>query len=395
VERQYKKSDKEPEVSVLVTSYNIEEYIEECICSIFENQGTPYEVIVVDDGSSDATRNVLERLAIRFPLLQIVKQDNQGVTKARINGLLHAKGNYVVFVDGDDYVLPDMLRVLMDAAAENGADVILNQAYIRKSGNQEDIYESGIDETMCHGREELKNFLWDDETGRGILPNLWGNLYRKSVALKAMQEMPQDVRYAEDEMFLWSLLHFAETIKLIRTPIYVYRHRANSVCNTRQTHFLRDLDEKYNYLYNLYFDNPQIKKQLAYKTVHELMSLRFLDGGAIEFHMFPYQVIPGGRRIILYGAGQVGQSYYRQIEVNHYCEIVAWCDSRFEVLGDDRIIGIQEALSLASYDYILIAILNERMAEHIKQELVDKQKVDEKKVVTYQPLPFVNYLNLL
>ena len=134
-------------------------------------------------------------------------------------------------------------------------------------------------------------------------------------------------------------------------------------------------------------------KQLKYHTIQSLMELKFLSNIPITFYLFPYEKVPANSRIILYGAAEVGQSYYNQIQINHYCTIECWADIRFEelkplgVAAPDTIPDIQ-------YDYIVIAVLSKNQAISISEHLVEKYNAKKEHIIIHEPKSFVDFLNL-
>ena len=112
-------------LSVIVPIYNKAEYIEPCLESILEQDLESFEVIAVDDGSTDDSGKVCDEMARLYPNLKVMHVPNGGVTAARRIGVEHAKGEYVTFVDADDLMKPQALSVLLDAIRETGADEVV------------------------------------------------------------------------------------------------------------------------------------------------------------------------------------------------------------------------------------------------------------------------------
>ena len=119
-----------PKVSVIVPVYNVEQYIKRCINSIYAQIYAAHEVICVNDGSTDGSLEVLQRLAIGHPSLKIINQANKGLGGARNTGVEHATGDYIWFVDSDDWIEPDSLSSLARLIIENPyPDIVLFDVY--------------------------------------------------------------------------------------------------------------------------------------------------------------------------------------------------------------------------------------------------------------------------
>lgn len=113
-----------PDVSVIVPVYNVEKYVEKCLMSLLaQDCNCSYEIIVVDDGSGDGSSAIVDRMAEGSDIIRIFRQPNSGVSAARNNGLLYARGKYVIFVDSDDHVEPNYISALYQAAEDNGAQI--------------------------------------------------------------------------------------------------------------------------------------------------------------------------------------------------------------------------------------------------------------------------------
>lgn len=113
-------------LSIIVPVYNVEDYLQKCIKSLFEQDldTTMYEVIAVNDGSTDGSLKVLEDLNLLYPSIKIITQNNQGLSGARNTGFDHACGDYILCVDSDDYILKNTLKKITDIASTNDLDIL-------------------------------------------------------------------------------------------------------------------------------------------------------------------------------------------------------------------------------------------------------------------------------
>ena len=112
------------DISVIVPIYNKEQYLEQCIDSILAQTKDKLEIVLVDDGSTDASGQIIDRYADAYPQVVAVHQENRGLAGARTAGFLRAGGKYVGWVDADDYIRPDMYQKLYDLAMNDGADLV-------------------------------------------------------------------------------------------------------------------------------------------------------------------------------------------------------------------------------------------------------------------------------
>lgn len=138
MERMTDKYNYEKKISIIVPVYNVEKYLERCIDSLL-NQDLPhddYEIIMINDGSTDNSGKMAERLANENANVSLIHQENQGLSGARNTGIKHAKGRYLMFVDSDDYIEPNSLKPLVDFAEEHHLDICNHQfMVVQADGN--------------------------------------------------------------------------------------------------------------------------------------------------------------------------------------------------------------------------------------------------------------------
>ncbi len=125
-----------PLVSIIVPVYNSAPYVERCITSLINQTYNNIEIIVINDGSTDDSASILSKLTVQDTRINLITQENQGVCIARNNGIAKATGDYLLFVDGDDYVDPDYVENMVTAATSNNSDLVI-------SGYKTEEYETG------------------------------------------------------------------------------------------------------------------------------------------------------------------------------------------------------------------------------------------------------------
>ena len=124
-------------VSVVVPAYNIENYVEQCVLSVLNQTYPCCELILVDDGSTDDTPEILDALAEKNKIIRVIHKENAGVSVARNAGIDAATGDYIVFVDGDDYLAPGFLEYMVSMAQKTGAEFCLSKnCFTRKNESQ-------------------------------------------------------------------------------------------------------------------------------------------------------------------------------------------------------------------------------------------------------------------
>ena len=209
-------------VSVIVPVYNAERYLERCVNSIFAQTFTDYELILVDDGSTDASGRMCDDYARSNPQVRVFHQTNQGVSAARQAGLNTAAGQYVIFADPDDWVEPTMLEELYEVAIKNDADVVICDFWINSSESEGDrkyqnlraLSPDSVLRQLISG--ELHGFTWN-------------KLYRSSCLKKHHVAFPQGINYSEDLWFNCKLfLNQDVRVAYLRKPFYHYDYYTNT-----------------------------------------------------------------------------------------------------------------------------------------------------------------------
>ena len=218
-----------PTLSIIVPAYDAAGFIEDCLGAILAQMGPKHELIVIDDGSRDATVTKVEALAARHPacLVKLVRQPNGGVSVARNRGLFEARGEYIVFVDADDLLLTGMLAALDAVAAEHHPDVIACdfQAWRPDKGDARRLVTLGYPpDALMHDRDAvLQDFFADRHT------YVWANVFRRAIYLRQPQPLFPPGRVYEDVSVLSRLLADCATLYHLARPIIDYRQHAASI----------------------------------------------------------------------------------------------------------------------------------------------------------------------
>lgn len=219
-----------PKVTFVVTAYNVAPYIEQCALSIFEQSLQDIEIIFVDDCTPDdgveIVTNLLESYPNRKPHVRFVRYEhNRGVSLARKAGVEAAVGEFVSFVDGDDYVEPTMAEELYAKAIESGADVVVC-----------DCFSEGADgsEVMCLGPNGVignGDNLRDEMVNRDVWPNVWLRLFRRSLFDNPDLVWPV-YSMAEDVVMSSELMLLAKKCDYLPRAFYHYRCNPESITRT-------------------------------------------------------------------------------------------------------------------------------------------------------------------
>ena len=219
-------SDTKPIVSVIVPVYNVEQYIGRCLESLTNQScSLEYEIIVINDGTKDNSMDIVQDYAKRYSFIKIIEQENAGLSGARNTGIENATGEYIAFVDSDDFVSTDYIKLLYESAVENNSDVVCcnYRNIVNESG-------SGIGNFPRHscgvfsGEKILKEVL-QDITVRSYV---WNKMYRRSIVEDNGIRFPLGVNF-EDLAIMPQVFYYSKKVSFIPQALYNYVHREGSI----------------------------------------------------------------------------------------------------------------------------------------------------------------------
>ena len=193
-------------ISIIIPAYNVERYLPRTLDSVLAQTWENLEVIVVDDGSEDGTAGIIDAYAVRDPRLRGIHKENGGVTSARLRGVAEAVGQWIGFVDGDDFVEPQMFRRLLENALEYGADIShCGYQMVFPDGHADEYYNTGrlVRQPGIQGCIDLL-------AGAFVEPGLVNKLYRRELFASLEARMDQSIRVNEDLLMNYHLFKRAE-----------------------------------------------------------------------------------------------------------------------------------------------------------------------------------------
>ncbi len=211
-------------LSIIVPVYNAEEYLDRCLDSIYEQSFTSYEVILVDDGSTDSSPMICDRYSSTDPRFRTVHKENGGVSSARNAGINLAKGEYLMFVDSDDALLPDALERMMEGVVDE--DVVIGgyTAFIGGVPGREVLPRR----TRSYRGEEMNSFFEDNiRKNCEMLDAPWSKMFRRKAV--GSLRFCEDLSYAEDKLFVFSFLSVCQSAHTCDVPVYAYFIRPGSL----------------------------------------------------------------------------------------------------------------------------------------------------------------------
>ena len=215
-------------ISVVIPAYNIADYIERGLSSVQSQTYRNLEIIVVDDGSTDGTGEICDRIASGDERVSVIHKDNGGPAEARNVGIARAKGSYLGFVDGDDWIDSDMYEKMLGALKEQGADIaICRYRHVYKTHTEDQSVDRAV---LFEGQEALQYYVQETEE-YAIQNAAWNKLYKKEILENIV--FPAGKWY-EDIMFATMALSRANRCIYLDTAYYNYIiDREGSIMNTQ------------------------------------------------------------------------------------------------------------------------------------------------------------------
>ena len=235
--------------SVIIPVYNCMHYLEACVEGIFkQNTDSEYEIILVDDGSTDGSAQLCDRLAGMNPCIRVIHQENQGVSAARNTGIAAAGGAYLLFLDADDFWHEDLLHQ-MDLATKDSPDVV--------EFGYRTIYEDGQVTQLLPppavdgepGGEYVMRIL-----DQGTMPvrSCWASAHRKHFLTENDIKFPQGIIYGEDILFRMRELVKARKICSVDAALYMYRRNAASATRNMSPKKMQDVCVVWHEIFQLF-----------------------------------------------------------------------------------------------------------------------------------------------
>ena len=332
-----------PMVSIVVPIYNAENYLRRCVDSILNQEYTDFELLLVNDGSTDASGDICEEYGDQDPRVIVIQKENTGVSDSRNRALDRAQGKYLQFLDSDDWITPDATRLFVRAAEEYGCDMVISDFYRvvgERLSTKGDIEEEGVltrEEFAAHMMENPADFYY------GVL---WNKLYRRDIVEEHNLRMDTDINWCEDFMFNLEYIRYAKVFYALHAPIYYYVKRKGSLASqginiSKTVKMKLNVFEYYNNFYKHVLEEEDYEK-------NRLQVYRFFIDAAGDGTV-PPSILPGSKKLgdervfvnteILQAEGLAGEDYRKRKLLEHYLEPVA-------LKGDLKVMDVRLLLCL-------------------------------------------------
>lgn len=260
------------QLSIIIPVYNVEKYLSKCLDSVLDQEISNYEVIVVNDGSKDNCQSIIDEYCKKYPsLIKGCIKENGGLSSARNYGLQYANGEYICFLDSDDYVEKNHYKKMLDLAHKDNADLVVSDfEYVWENSEHENLYKKGIEKV----NESPNKCMF-------LSPLFsWNKLYRKELFDRLKCKYPEGLWYEDIPVTLLFSAN-AKKISYLDEKGFNYLQRSTSIMGSSYSPKMRDIFTEFENVYTD-FKNRQLfdeyKDELEYLFIEH-----FLVYGAFRF----------------------------------------------------------------------------------------------------------------
>lgn len=368
-------------ISIIVPIYNAADYLDKCISSIMEQTYDRLQIILVDDGSTDQSSQICDNYKEKDLRITVIHKQNEGLVSARKAGLRIATGEYVGYIDADDWIEPDFYEHMLNDMIHYQVDIVETEHFIdagTKSGR--------VKCRLPYGRHDAKEIipvmLCDKEFNEcSLRPYLWSKLFKKNILTKHQLCVDEKICCGEDIAVTYPYVLDSESVYLSDYAGYHYVQRQDSMTGMKSSTSQEADKALIRYLENIFAKSKKYSeimlKQLNQYTKSMLLirQLNFFDKTSENKKLLPFGGINCNERIAVYGAGRMGKSIYRYLKTLYNEKAILWGDKAYllhqqmglPIISPEEIVERQE-----EYDLLLIAMSSQSVSAAAKEFLVQK-----------------------
>lgn len=314
-----------PLLTLVVPIYNMEQYLPRCMASLLEQTCREYEILLIDDGSTDRTADICDAYAARYPeLVRVFHKPNEGPSSARNLGIDHARGEFITFPDPDDWVEPDYVETFLRCQREYQADLVCLGHYVDTDTGSIPS-SSSVQPTLLLGREGQRGLL--------LPPSMhgfsWNKLYRMDLIRAHGLRFPPEINTTEDLWFAY--LYLAHCSRVCHAPaerVYHYCQRADSFTNGTFAPEKLETVTTYEYIISDCADrDPELARQASDELCTAAVNLLWLHENAAgkspetRRYLLSYirRLLPGYLQTTRYGMGRKLQTLLAAVSPRVFC----------------------------------------------------------------------------
>ena len=378
-------------LSVVVPVYNAESTLRICLESILNQSYKEFELILVDDGSTDTSPALCDAYAQKDSRVKVFHIKNIGIFQARKLGVEKSSGKLVTFSDADDWLEENTFEIAIQKFRKYNPDIL---AYTYVCGRVEKhLYEEGL-----YYKDEIRNqiipgMMYDSDYGqRRLNPSLCCKLIKKDLYTKVTESVKDRITLGEDALVTYPAVCLAESIFLCNEVLYHYNDNNFSCTHIYPLERITELKAFHSNMMRL-FDEMDVLPQIEYQVesyvrifLASMVGYWYGIGLSPIFYRFPYNLIKNGSKILIYGAGNIGKSYINELKMTGYAEIVGWADKKYDRIKEYHGVSIiaPEQIKEIQFNVLLIAVGDITVVKEIMEDLIS-MRIPEYKIIWTRP----------
>ena len=367
-------------VSILVPVYNVGKYIRKCLDSILVQTYPKLEIILIDDGSTDESGKICDEYASKDARIMLIHKHNGGVTSARKAGLKMAKGEYIGFVDPDDWIEPNMYKEMLKCMLETKTDLVHTNR-IKEIGKTNYTVKEHKELYVLTDLDRNVDFLKSVLDGRFPLV-LWLNLFKHELIKECYDCIPDYFGNGEDYAIIVGYMLKCRSITFLPASFYHYIKRTGSIQHNADINLMVTTAKQFETI-NLFINGSKLKFVLKpYLNKCFIRRMLFIINTTNIIKPIPIYIPDSldylkGKRIVICGAGTIGKDYYIYLSRHHDYNIVMWVDDIPSNYYKERVCPVANIMN-CDYDLILIAVEKEDLAIQIRKSLIEQGALPDK-----------------
>lgn len=379
---------KAPLISVIVPIYMIDRYVGLCIESIMNQSYRNLEIILVDDGGKDRCPELCDLYSSKDSRIKVIHKANGGLVSARKAGIQQSNGEYIAYVDGDDWIDQGFIEGLYTAARSSNSDMVC-AGFTRDLFLKSAAFINSIPSGIYEGdrlRELWKSMISKPPYYRpGINTYVWNKLFRREILLDTQIGVDNRISIGEDGAVTYPALVKSKTVSVIENVAYHYRQREDSMLkqSTGYSAEAKKLSFLYEYLMR-WADTVPKDYEIKQQIIDYILSIAIIrSGGRLPQDDYStFDRIYYDKRVVIYSAGTFGQQLVNRFKETEHCNVVAWIDDDYwEYRRCCLNVDPVETITALRYDFVLIATVDELVAEGVEKRLKDLG-VSKNKILT-------------
>ncbi len=374
-------------VSIIAAVFNTETYLEKCLSSLVKQSFADIEIILVDDGSIDESGKICDDYARNDSRVRVIHQRNQGVSAARKAGLAIASGEYVCFVDSDDYLELDCIEMMYNEIVRYHVD-FMHFGFIQRNteGNIDLIVnfpELLFRFDRCDEKEKfLRRYVLDITSSELLAFSVWSKIFKRDFIHDVYSNIPNYIKLGEDALCFVYAIKNCSSFAAMPIAKYNYMIRGESASH------LIDIQYRIN-AFHFAHELLLACDKCGFLSLNDVIIRYFQalfynadrrDGLSLRKYIFPDKCIFRNKKIYIYGAGVVGRDFYDDFSQDTGIDLLGIVDRDWQTISlNDIEVQPVDQLQKAAFDYVVIAVyspaVTERIVQHLCQMGISKEKI--------------------